>query len=359
LSISTAFTSSDLLFLIPGLTLLVLSLFFFVLGKEKSALVLLVAGAFSLRLLMIVTEPFINLWDEQFHALVARNMMNHLLHPVLYNTPVLPYDYRDWGANYTWLHKPPLFMWQMALSMKVFGIHPFAVRLPSAILSALCVPALYRIGFLLAGRRIGYLAALLLACSFILNTDHSDLVFMAYITFSIWSWTEYMHSGKKRWLLLTGLFSGMAILVKWLVGLLVYAGWGLALLANKDLRRNIRRWLDIGLALVCTTCVALPWHIYSRLHWPLEWAEETAENAAHLTHDMGHPGAWWYHFGVYVQHNGYLLVVLLIPGLFLFARSAAKAHFKYSFLGMIALVYVFFSFVQARMPSFASSYPLC
>src|SRR5690606_36385724 len=39
--------------------------------------------------------------------------------------------------------KPPLVLGLIALSMKLFGMGEFAVRLPAALLSAACVPMLY------------------------------------------------------------------------------------------------------------------------------------------------------------------------------------------------------------------------
>jgi hypothetical protein len=48
--------------------------------------------------------------------------------------------------------------------------------------------------------------------------DHNDFSFLTYISLSVWSFIEYQHSGKKIWIFLIGLFSGMAILCKWLVG---------------------------------------------------------------------------------------------------------------------------------------------
>ena len=81
----------------------------------------------------------IKYWDELFHAIVSRNLMKHFLMPTLYDQPFLSYDYTNWTHNYIWLHKPPIPLWQIAISYHLFGVNTFALRLPSAILSILAV----------------------------------------------------------------------------------------------------------------------------------------------------------------------------------------------------------------------------
>src|SRR5436309_1713053 len=101
--------------------------------------------AFALRCYMATLDPFLHEWDECFHALVARNMMDNPFVPMLHKGQILPYDYHQWVSNTVWLHKQPLFLWQIALSMKLFGVSEFALRLPSIIMGSLTVPMLYQI----------------------------------------------------------------------------------------------------------------------------------------------------------------------------------------------------------------------
>ena len=136
--------------LLPGFVLLVLALVLAAAHKERPALVLLLLGAAALRVAMISLDPFLHDWDERFHACVAKNMMQHPFQPMLHATPLLPYDYKDWSTNHVWLHKQPLFLWQMALSMKIFGVHTFALRLPGVLLGTAWVAMIFRMGRLWA-----------------------------------------------------------------------------------------------------------------------------------------------------------------------------------------------------------------
>ena len=156
--IDTHFSDRDLYFLGAGFLSAFFSIFFFARGKTKTALAVLILSAFLFRLLMALIDPFVHIWDEQFHALVAANMSETPFHPKLYRKALLAYDPSDWTANHTWIHKPPLFLWQMAMSIKIFGINALAVRLPSVILAALMVPAVYRIGKICGSARTGFIA---------------------------------------------------------------------------------------------------------------------------------------------------------------------------------------------------------
>ena len=52
-------------------------------------------------------------------------MMEDPFKPMLIKNPLFPYHYGDWWNCHIWVHKQPLFLWQMALSMKIFGVSTF------------------------------------------------------------------------------------------------------------------------------------------------------------------------------------------------------------------------------------------
>src|ERR1051325_961737 len=191
-----------------GLVLIAGSIILHVIKKEKLSVILLAAASFFLFLYATVLCPFLNLWDERFHALVAKNLMRHPLMPTLYDDPVVNMAYDRWDRFHIWVHKQPLFLWEIMISYKIFGVNEFALRLPSAISAALLVAAAYRSGKILRNHTAGYFTALLIATSFCImelvdgrrGLDHNDLSFMCWISFSIWAWLEYRSSGKKWWI---------------------------------------------------------------------------------------------------------------------------------------------------------------
>ena len=136
-------------------------------------------------------KKYIHDWDERFHALVAKNMMAHPFRPTLIAHPVLDYNVADWANNHVWVHKQPVFLWQMALSMNLFGVSPFAVRLPSAILGVFMIYFVYDIGRKWLKRDdVAYIGAFLATFSYYAleltsgwrSLEHNDLVFTVYMT---------------------------------------------------------------------------------------------------------------------------------------------------------------------------------
>lgn len=358
--IETHFTDRDLIFLVTGLLAGFVSVFLFVRGRIMPALAALIVSGFALRLWMAFIDPFVNIWDEQFHALVAKNMANHFFTPTLVDQPLLPTDPSYWVYTHVWLHKPPMFLWQMALSIKMFGAAEWAFRLPAVLLSTLMIPAAFRMGKLFSGERTGYIAAFLVASSNILinvnsgflNTDQNDAVFVVYVCFSFWAWMEYMNMPRKRWMILTGIFAGAALLTKWLPGAMVFGAWGIALLADKTMRASLRSWLHLTFAVLICATLAASWFLYAAVQWPAEFNATMLHYSDHLGNDLGHPGAWWYHFDQLAEHNGILFCILTVSGIVLALVQRDKRPMKTGLFFIAVLVFAFYSVVSIRMPFF-------
>ncbi len=324
----------------------------------------LAAAAISIAAAFALFCPFLYVWDEQFHALVGKNLSQNMLIPKLYPRHPLPIP-QSWLSTEIWMHKQPLFTWQIALSVKLFGANAFAVRLPSVLFHGALVAAVFRMGILIFNRKTGFIAALIaMHSSFLLGlisgrvgTDHNDYIFLCYITLSFWAWFEWNQSAAKKWLYWIGIFAGCAILTKWLVGLIVFAGWGIVILSK--LRRN-NFWLSVKPFLLSLgTCflVAAPWQIYTLLRFPAEAKREMAYNSEHVFKAVeNHSGNAWYHFDqlrlLYFNPTDFL--ILFMAGLiFVIARKAKKEH-KLFLLVSIGVIYMFFTIVKTKMPAFTA-----
>ena len=330
-------------------------------SKKTISLILLVLGALALRIFVSLIDPFLHLWDEQFHALVAKNMMINPFKPTLLIDPILSYDYKFWPSNHVWLHKQPLFLWQIALSFKLFGINEFTLRLPSLIMSAIMVFFTYRIGYISFNKRAGFYAAVLFTGSNFLielasgriNTDHNDIAFLFYITASIWAWFEYSKSKRKYWILVIGLFSGFAILVKWLTGLLVYSGWFISIIAIKKSREQRQNYMALLKSLIITIIVALPWQIYILIRFPKESAYEFGLNSRHFFKAVeAHGGNWLFHFDKIKDIYGVNFEYLIYSSIFIFLFIKVKKKFKIAILTWILAVFIFFSIAATKMIAF-------
>ncbi len=358
------FTTSQILPFIFGAVLLTVSAILFH-KNEKLSLWFLFAGSLGMGFFIANLDHFLILWDEQYHALVAKNLANNFLKPTLYANPVLDYNFRDWTNNHIWLHKQPLFLWQMALSIKVFGTSALAIRLPSIILHALIPLLIYRMGKIVISSRTGYFGGLLFAAAYFplelvagrYSTDHNDLVFLFYVTASFWAWFEYQNSGKKHWLLLIGVFSGCAVLVKWLMGLLVFIVWFLTIIiTNNHGRFSIRTYLPAVYAGLVSVAIFLPWQVFILINFPEEAHYEYALTSSHFFHVIeGHAEPLWFYFNdglgkIYGQ--GDLMPIVILFGVILLLFSIPKKMYKVAIAVSIIFVYTFYTLAETKMIAF-------
>jgi 4-amino-4-deoxy-L-arabinose transferase len=325
-------------------------------GKNNYAVFILFFAAFFLRLFMAWLDPFLHPWDECFHALVARNMMGHPFKPMLIANPIVDYTIDNWCSNHIWLHKQPLFLWQMALSMKLFGVSPFAIRYPAVLMGALMVPMLYRIVIIATGNtRIAFMSAILMCFSYYhlellagyYGIDQNDIAFDFYVLASIWAYMEYTRNRKMSWAILIGVLAGCAVLNKWLTGMLIFGGWGLHILLairQKEIRKDILHFL---LSILVCTAVFLPWQLYILHAFPAEAKYEFAFNSRHVWEVVeSHGGTIWYYFDFFNVYFGKYIWCLLPIGLLLspFIKQY-RNHRMLTLAVYFMVVYTFFSFV--------------
>ncbi|HDR68149.1 MAG TPA: glycosyltransferase family 39 protein, partial [Bacteroidaceae bacterium] len=179
------------------------------------------------------SDLYLHQWDERYHALVAKNMIEQPFKPVLYADPVLSYDYKNWSANHIWVHKQPFPLWTMALSMSVFGTNEIALRLPSIILTTLGIWVTFAIGWSLFNKRVGFIAAFLYSVHGLIieltagrvATDHIDVFFLFFIQLAVWLAIKFARDKKPLFNVLCGTSIGIAILSKWLPALIVLPIW--------------------------------------------------------------------------------------------------------------------------------------
>jgi len=333
--------------------------------RTKLAMSLLVVCAFLFRLLLASADPFLHDWDERFHALVAKNMIEHPLRPMLRVHSLLPFEIANWSGNNIWLHKQPFFLWQMAFSMKLFGVSAFTMRLPSVIMGTLSVYLCFDFAKVWTKRvDLAYIAALLLTVSFYqlelgsgrLRLDQNDIAFAFYVGTSIWGFSRLIHSKQKfSWSVFIGVVVGLAVLTKWLTGLLVFSAWGFYLLSQKRGKFNWYNWKYIFIAAFVSLVVFVPWQLYIMQEFPLESSISYAHNRRHIFEELeGHGGSVWYYLVRLRSHYGLLSYGLIPLGLFTMMRNVnLEKRFTYSLLGMVLVLFSFFSLiVKTKMAAF-------
>ncbi len=196
--------------------------------------------------------------DEPRYAQVAREMLER--HDWI--TPVL--------GGQPWLEKPPLYYWQAVLAYKVFGVHDWAARLPSAVDASFLVLAVYfflrrfRPGFELDGALIAASSAGVIGYA---RAASMDMALTAAFTIGMLGWWAWRQSGKRIYLAVFYGFLALGALAKGPVALLlatlvivVYAA------AVRELRLVPKTlWLP-GILLFCA--IAMPWYFAVQMRNP-------------------------------------------------------------------------------------------
>jgi 4-amino-4-deoxy-L-arabinose transferase-like glycosyltransferase len=283
-------------------------------------LAVILAGSFALKLRHL-DHAAVKPLDEVFHAIVARNFLKHPLTPTLVDQPFLVYDRNDWLANHIWLHKPPMALWQIALSYSIIGVGTLALRLPSAILSTLAAWLTYLIGCHLLDRKAALIAAALQAFNPVILMLVNGYVFSDHVDISLLFWTELaiyflvraVQSPGHANLILCGVAQGLAFLSK------TYPAFLVTILAVAAFRRiKIKGLLVI---LLSTALTIAPWLIWTAIRFPHEFAHENLQILHHLNENVENWAAPWdqvvFYYWISIFHV-YYPTIIASAAIFLF-----------------------------------------
>jgi hypothetical protein len=164
---------------------------------------------------------------------------------------------------------------------------------------------------------------------------------------------EYFHTGKKRWLILAGVFSGAAVLVKWLVGLLIYVVWLVIIISFKKYRTQLKEYGYLLLSGAVSLLVFLPWQMYIYIKYRPEALFEYHSMSEHFFKVVeGHGGGYFYHIQMLPEIYGRLLLILFIPAIIIFIKKNFTSEKKMFLVVFFFFIYGFYSLAATKMPAF-------
>jgi len=231
-------------------------------------------------------------WDEINFAEASREML------VTGN-----YAIPQIGFEPFW-EKPPLFFWLQVICMKIFGVNEFASRLPNALCGVLTLVLLYRLGKKLVNEQFGWMWALIYAGSllpqFYFKSGIIDPWFNLFIFLGVYQLAAYSDSRSDRpvkRILLAGLFTGLAVMTKGPVALLI-VGLCYGVFALTSRFRNFMKPLHILYFLLVTALAGGIWFIALLANGQQHIITEFIVYQIRLfqTEDAGHGGPFFYHF---------------------------------------------------------------
>lgn len=202
--------------------------------------------------------------------------------------------------------KPPLFFWMQVLSMKAFGINEFAARFPNAICGIVTLQVLFSIGLKWQSRTFAWIWTLLYSGSILpflyFKSGIIDPWFNLFIFLSVYHLfltLEFPQKGLLKNAAIAGLFSGLAILTKGPVGLLLalltFCVW---LVFNRFKKRvSPVSVLVFAMTAAAVSCAWFGYEVFKNGPWFLkEFIEYQIDLFSRPV--AGHSQPFYYHFVV-------------------------------------------------------------
>ena len=129
------------------------------------------------------------------------------------------------AANSITVDKPPMSLWVMGLSVRLFGLNSWSVLAPQVIIGAASVAVLWLTVRRHAGPAAGLLAGLTLAltpvAALMFRFDNPDALLVLLMIVAVWATLRAVDDGRTRWLVVAGAAVGAGFLTKQLQVMLV------------------------------------------------------------------------------------------------------------------------------------------
>ncbi|MCW4000290.1 MAG: PQQ-binding-like beta-propeller repeat protein [Candidatus Bathyarchaeota archaeon] len=261
------------------------------------------------------------------------------------------------GTVALWIGKPPLFMWLLSLSFQVFGATNFAARFWSPIFAGLAMVAVYFLGKTLYNRASGFASALVLGTfsTFFCfaRLAMTDMAFLFFVLSSLTFAVKHQKTPSSRYILLCGVFFGLALMTKQVVAFAVPLLILLYLLATKksikllfSRQYALRFW---GVAML----IFLPWPLYMTAVYGggfLDWFFVFSDFSRAAGALEGHAGGLFYYFSyLWGAEWWWMLLLPFAVGLALFRGVFRRSQSDLFVLGWMLLVLSVFSLIQTKL----------
>jgi 4-amino-4-deoxy-L-arabinose transferase-like glycosyltransferase len=289
-------------------------------------------------------------WDEINFAEASREML------ITHNYSIPQINFQPFWE------KPPLFFWLQVISMKMFGVNEFASRFPNAACGVLTMITLFRIGRRWFDEEFGLIWSLVYAGSLlphfyfksgIIDPWFNLFIFLAVYQFSLYS-NKQAHR-MPRHVLLAGLYTGLAVMTKGPVAILVLGlTYGVYMLFNRF--KKFIRAVDLFIFIVVALAVGGVWFLALWLKGQEHIIHDFIMYQIRLlrTEDADHGGPFFYHF--------FILLIGCFPAAALgivSMRSTIKqkpytAQFQAWMLILFWVVLLLFSIVKTKIVHYSS-----
>lgn len=266
-----------------------------------------------------------------------------------------------------YLDKPPLLFWLSALSLKIFGVHVWAFKLPTVLFAFAGFYGLFKLTQRLYNPDAGRLAVLILASCLgwvMFNNDvRTDSLLASNVILSTWLLQEYRE--RERWKYLFGgfFFAALAMLAKGPIGLAVP---GIALGADMIIKGQWKqifdwRWI-VGLIFLVIILSPMLYGLYKQydahpekgisglkfFFWTQSFGRITGENT---WHNDSSPSLFFVHTYLWSFAPW---SVLLLPAFWNKTMQRIKGNHTTEYLGIpgFLIPFIVLSFSHYKLPHY-------
>jgi len=307
----------------------------------KIALIFVVLFSFFLPLGMV---PLFNLDEGAFSEATREMLVNHD-----FITTYLNGDLR--------FDKPILIYWLQAISVSIFGLNEFALRLPSAIAGALWVYSIWWFANKYFDKKVAFLASIFMATSLqigiIAKAAIADSLLNMAIAFAMFNIWLYLDTKEKKYLYFTFAFIGIGTLTKGPVAIMIPLVVTFIYLAiKKDLKLFFKMVFDIkGIAIF--SIIAMPWYIAEYVDQGMKFIDGflLKHNLQRFDSSLEHhKGSIFYYIPVLIL--GFLPFTLYLVDVFKNIKKIFKNDMFLFLFIWFAFVFIFFSFSGTKLPHY-------
>lgn len=231
--------------------------------------------------------------DEGAYACVSSEMIRNCdyLTPTLNNVP--------------FFHKPPLFYWVQALSIKSFGFSEFSCRLPSVLASMAWAMLLFRFTSRRYGMEKGFLAAAFMATALhitiIAKAAIPDAFLNFFITGAMFAISDHLESEKRRHAITAHIFIGLGMMTKGPVAAFIPLVSSMIVYTSSGKTKLWLKAIFDPMGLAALFAIYLPWNLmmWMKHGRPFIDAIFLKHNIGRFSSAMeGHSGPFFYYIPV-------------------------------------------------------------
>lgn len=290
----------------------------------------------------------IRLWDE---GRVVENAFEMFLSHDFW---VPTFDYKP----EMWSTKPPLVLWEQCVSMAIFGVNEFAVRLPSAVMAILCAGLMmFILGRYTKNEWVGIIGALVLVTMpgynaiHVIRTADYDATLVFFTTASLFSFWLFTEVNKSKYLKYFFLFLVLGVYTKGIQGLVLLPGILIYAIVYKKIHwflKNATFYIYSTIALILSVGYYISRELVNSGYLKAVWLNELGGRFGTTIENHAEPFSfYWLNLK---SHLDYWYIFLLLGCIFIFFEKDKKLQRILIFCFMSAFSYLLIlSFAKTKI----------